>query len=120
MFNLYENIKKLCREKKNVTPSRMLVDLGMSKSILSNLNNGRSESITTDTAEKFANYLGVSVDMVLHGYDSDLKSTATKEQLLNETLVAFFGDHGEVNETDINDVANYIEFIKNRKKAKED
>lgn len=54
MFNLYENIKKLCREKKNVTPSKMLVDLGMSKSTLSNLNNGRSESITTDTAEKFA------------------------------------------------------------------
>ena len=66
MFNLYENIKTLCAEK-HLTVSAMCEAAGMSKSTMSNLNNGRSDSISRRTASKIAAVLGCSVDDVLHG-----------------------------------------------------
>lgn len=66
MFNLYENIKELC-EAHGITVSRMCEDVQISKSTLSNLKNGRSETISPATAKKIAQYLGVSEGRVLHG-----------------------------------------------------
>lgn len=43
----------------------MCVELGMSKSILTGLKNGTKKNIQTDTAQKIADYFGVTVDRVL-------------------------------------------------------
>ena len=61
MCTLYERINELCK-KKGVSGSRMCLDLGMSKSTLSDLKSGRKKSFTIDTAKKIASYLGVSVE----------------------------------------------------------
>ena len=66
MFSLYENVKQLCQEK-GITVSKMCEEIGISKSVMGNLHNGRSASISIRTANKIANYLNVSVDEVLHG-----------------------------------------------------
>ena len=64
MCTIYNNIKSLCDER-GIKPGRMCVELGMSKSILACLKNGTKKNIQTDTAQKIADYFGVTVDRVL-------------------------------------------------------
>ena len=78
MCDLYERIVELCR-KKGVSCSRMCSDLGLSKSTLSELKAGRTKSISTVTAQKFAIYLDVTVDELL-GNEQDIKIKLTPDQ----------------------------------------
>lgn len=71
MFDLYENIKMLCEER-GITVSKMCVDIGVSKSLMSNLKNHRASSISRKSAMKIADYLGVSIDRVLRGIDNEM------------------------------------------------
>lgn len=64
MSTLYENIRNLCSEG-NIKPGRMCVDLGLSKSLMTDLKAGRKKTIRADTAQKIADYFGVTVDRVL-------------------------------------------------------
>ena len=66
MVTLYENIKALC-EKKGVTVSRMCLDMGVSKSTMSDLKSGKKKSMTIPTLEKIAKYLDTTVDEVING-----------------------------------------------------
>lgn len=66
MFDLYENIKSLC-EAKGVSVSKMCVDIGVSKSLMSNIKNHRADTLSAKSVAKIADYLGVSYDCVMHG-----------------------------------------------------
>ena len=61
MNTLYERILVLCKEKK-VTGSRMCLDLGLSKSTMSGMKNGRTKGVSVPTAKKIADYFGITVD----------------------------------------------------------
>lgn len=74
MGTLYESIKELCIEN-GIKPSKMCVDLEMSKSMMTKLKNGTKKNIETGTAQKIADYFGVSVDRVL-GSEQKEKSPA--------------------------------------------
>lgn len=71
-----DNLKRLCR-KKNTSISRMCLDLGISKSKTTSINNGRIP--TEDMLLQFANYLDCSVmdffnddiDTILHQENND-------------------------------------------------
>ena len=80
MDGLYERIQTLCKAK-GVTGSRMCLDLGISKSTLSDIKCGRKKGISTDNAQKIASYLGVTVGYLL-GDEETKKSPA--EPMLNE------------------------------------
>ena len=79
MDDLYERIQLLCKNK-GVSGGRMCLDLGLSKSTLSDLKHGRTKTLSTKNAQKFASYLGVSVDYLLG--EETKKSPA--EPMLNE------------------------------------
>ena len=78
MSTLYENIRSLCSEK-NIKPGGMCVDLGLSKSLMTDLKAGRKKTIRVDTAQKIADYFGVTVDRVLYGEQGAEKAPAPKE-----------------------------------------
>ena len=61
---LYKNIKSLCEEH-GVKPGKMCVDLGISKGVITKLKLEQQKSINSSTAQKIANYFGVSVDRVM-------------------------------------------------------
>lgn len=63
MGTIYENIMALCAEK-GIKGGRMCVDIGISKSTLTDLKSGKNQTIAIKTAQKIANYFGVSVDRV--------------------------------------------------------
>ena len=65
MGTLYERINALCKTK-GVSASRMCLDLGLSKSTMSDLKKGRIKGISVPTAQKIAGYFGITVDE-LHG-----------------------------------------------------
>lgn len=69
MFTLYDNIVRICDEH-GVKPSRMCVEAGISKSIMTRLKKDKTSSITTDIAQKIADYFGISVEEVLTGRKS--------------------------------------------------
>ena len=64
MCTLHSRITNLCKER-GISGSRMCLDLGMSKSTLSDLKSGRKKGLTAETAHKIASYLGVSVAYLL-------------------------------------------------------
>ena len=66
MGTLDENIKSLCVEN-GVTFTQMCSDLGLSRNLLTELRKGRKKSINGTTAQKIADYFGVTVDRVLYG-----------------------------------------------------
>lgn len=84
MCTLYENIKSIC-DNKGVTGGKMCSDLGISRSILTGLKNGTKKTISADTAQKFADYLGVSVDRIL-GVENEKSSTPEGMELDAETI----------------------------------
>lgn len=81
MSTLYENIRNLCSEG-NIKPGRMCVDLGLSKSLMTDLKAGRKKTIRADTAQKIADYFGVTVDRVL---GAEKETAAPKDVGLNYT-----------------------------------
>lgn len=62
-ISLYDSIKALC-DARGIKPGKMCVDLGLSKSLMTDLKSGRKKGITNRTAILIANYFDVSVDEV--------------------------------------------------------
>jgi transcriptional regulator with XRE-family HTH domain len=64
MVTLYERLSSLC-EKKGVKGGRMCTDLGISKSLMTDLKSGRKKTVNAETAQKIATYFDVSVAYLL-------------------------------------------------------
>jgi transcriptional regulator with XRE-family HTH domain len=85
MGTLYESIISLCNDK-GIKGGKMCVDLGISKSTMTDLKSGRRTGISMDTAQKIADYFGVSVDRVLGSEQKEKPLTASGEELDAETI----------------------------------
>ena len=64
MCTFYERILELSKEK-GISGSRACLDLGLSKSTLSDIKSGRKKGVSAETAQKFADYFGVTVGYLL-------------------------------------------------------
>lgn len=78
MVTLYETLSDLCL-KKGVKGGRMCTDLGISKSLMTDLKSGRKKSINAETAQKIATYFGVSVGYLLGEEEKEKQSTEIDE-----------------------------------------
>ena len=78
MYNLYERIIFLCKEK-GITGGKMCTDLLMSKSTLTDLKMGRQSGLSATKAQKIASYLGVSVGYLLG--EEEKKEQSTESEL---------------------------------------
>lgn len=66
MANLYENIEKLCKQR-GVNVTTMCKESGASRGSLTDLKNGRKQSLKYETLDKIASYFGTSVDALVSG-----------------------------------------------------
>ena len=78
MCTLYDRIKDLCKQK-GVSASRMCLELGLSKSTMSNMKSGRTSGVSTATAQKIASYLNVSVGYLLGEEENEDKKEKPTE-----------------------------------------
>lgn len=73
MSDLYNVLSSLCAEN-GITGYRMCKDVGIQPSIMTDLKKGRRHGLKAETAQKLANYFGVSVGYLL---GSEPKESAT-------------------------------------------
>ena len=85
MGTLYENIQALCKSK-GVSGSRMCLDLGMSKSTLSDMKKGRTKGLSMPNAQKIAGYFGITVDE-LYGNEEKEMPTVQDDGLTDNQRV---------------------------------
>ena len=90
MVTLYERLSELC-EKKGVKGGRMCTDLGISKSLMTDLKSGRKKGVNAETAQKIASYFGVSVGYLLGEEEKEEKPTVIDDGLSEnmKTLIDF-------------------------------
>lgn len=88
MCTLYQNILSLCNER-GIKPGKMCSDTGISRGLVTDLKMDRKSSITVDTAQKIADYFGVSVDRVL-GTEQKEKPTLQTESELDPVTQEIF------------------------------
>ena len=66
MANLYENIEKLCKQR-GVNVTTMCKESGASRGSLTDLKNGRKQTLKYETLDKIASYFESSVDALVSG-----------------------------------------------------
>lgn len=66
MANLYDNIEKLCKQR-GVNVTTMCKESGASRGSLTDLKNGRKQTLKYETLDKIASYFGTSVDTLVSG-----------------------------------------------------
>lgn len=81
MGTLYESIISLCNDR-GIKGGKMCVDLGISKSTMTDLKSGRRTGISTETAQKIADYFGVSVGRVLGSEQKEKSPTPEGAELI--------------------------------------
>lgn len=121
MGTLYERIQELCKAK-GVSASRMCVDLGLSKSTMSDMKAGRTKGVSTATAQKIATYFGVTVGYLLGEEETknapadEGKRTVTDDDI----KFALFGGDGEITDEMYEEVRNFAAFVKARQAKKKE
>ena len=113
MSNLYENIQELCA-RKGIRPGRLCSDLGISRSLMTDLKMGRKKSVSADTAQKLAAYLGVSVSTLLG------QEEASQTDILDQVDIAFYGDFKELNDEEKEAVRDMVRLMRQRRAGKKD
>lgn len=79
MANVYETIESLLKERQ-LSGAKMSRDLNMSRSFMTELKKGRAKSITAETADKIAEYFGVTVDYLLTGEKKETPALTKKDE----------------------------------------
>lgn len=87
MSTLYESILSLCTER-GITGGKMCVDLGLSKSLMTDLKKNRKTGISAKTAQKIADYFGVTVGRVL-GSEEDMSIELVQSTLSQSEIEAW-------------------------------
>ena len=85
LCTLYDRIISLCKIK-GVTGSRMCLDLGLSKSTMSEMKAGRTKGISTTTAQKIASYFGVTIGYLL-GEEEKEKKPVNEDELAENVII---------------------------------
>ena len=112
MDNLFTRIENLCLQK-NMRPGRLCDELGLSRSLMTDLKMGRKKTVNVETAQKIADFFGVSVGF-LSGQDEDRMG---QTDILDKVDVAFYGEYKELNEEDKETVRDMVRLMRERRAA---
>lgn len=80
MVTLYERLNFLCSER-GIKGAQMCRDLGMSKSLMTDLKSGRKKGVNAETAQKIASYFDVSVGYLLGEEEKEKPITQEGDEL---------------------------------------
>lgn len=115
MCTLHSRITELCKER-GISGSRMCLDLGMSKSTLSDLKSGRKKGFTAETAHRIASYLGVSVAYLLGEEDDDEKEKPTAQgDGLSKKKKAFIDKVMQMSDAELDRLNKFLDLVENTK-----
>ena len=104
MCNLYDRIKNACADR-GLTVSAMCLQLGMSKSVMSDLHAGRKKTLSAQTLARIAEFLQVSTDSLLGNAQPDI---------LEDVDVAFYGEFKELDESQKEVIRDMVRLMRRR------
>lgn len=113
MFN--ENLKMLRKQKSHLTQSDMAHYLGIAKTTYASYEQGK-RTPDIDIQNKIADYFGVTLDY-LHGRENKNENKEENFSSKQLTIAAHIDDN--VTEEQMDDILNYIEFIKQKHSKKD-
>ena len=112
MDNLYARIQSLCAEK-GIRPGRLCDELSFSRSLMTDLKMGRKKTVNAETAQKIADYFGVSVAYLLGQTES------RTDDILDVVDMAFYGEYKELNDEEKETVRDMVRLMRERRAAKQ-
>lgn len=113
MENLYTRIETLCNEK-GIRPGRLCDALGLSRSLMTDLKMGRKKTVNAQTAQKIADFLSVSVAYLL-GQSQE----RSKQDVLDQVDVAFYGEFKELNDEEKETVRDMVRLMRERRAVRQ-
>ena len=114
MENLFSRIEALCSQK-NIRPGRLCDELGFSRSLMTDLKMGRKKTVNAQTAQKIADFFGVSVGFLL----GQGEASGSQSDILDQVDVAFYGEYKELNEEDKETVRDMVRLMRERRAARQ-
>lgn len=117
MDSLYDRIQTLCT-RKDIRPGRLCDELGLSRSLMTDLKMGRKKSVNAGTAQKIAAFFGVSVGYLL-GQVNGTDVPVENADLLDAVDVAFYGEFKELNEEEKETVRDMVRLMRERRAGKQ-
>lgn len=116
MDNLFARIQTLC-EDKGIRPGRLCDELKLSRSLMTDLKMGRKKTVNAETAQKIADFFGVSVGYLLGREARAL--TQSNDDILEKVDVAFYGDFKALNDEEKETVRDMVRLMRERRTAKQ-
>lgn len=118
MADVYKIIDALLEERK-ISGAKMSSDLGMSRSFMTELRKGRAKGIKAETAQKIADYFGVSVGYLLGTEETEKAPTSDGERPVSDDDIKFalFGGDGEITDAMYDEVKRFAQMVKLREEA---
>ena len=113
MENLYTRIESLCNEK-GIRPGRLCDEMNLSRSLMTDLKMGRKKTVNAQTAQKIADFLGVSVAYLLG--QSQQRSS---QDILDQVDVAFYGEFKELNDEEKETVRDMVRLMRERRAVRQ-
>ena len=117
MDNLFDRIQALCNER-GIRPGRLCDELGLSRSLMTDLKMGRKKTVNAETAQKIATYFGVSVGYLLGHKDEPIVRHGDISDVLDEVDVAFYGEYKELNDEEKETVRDMVRLMRERRAAR--
>lgn len=112
MSKTFDLIEALCKANHtNITA--MCRDLNISRSTLTELKQGRSQSLSAATTNKIARHFNVSVSYLLGESEEKNAARAVTD---DEIKFALFGGADDITDEMFNEVKAYAQFVRERKK----
>ena len=117
MADVYKILEELLQEK-GISGARMCADLGMSRSFMTELRKGRAKGVRLETAQKIADYLGVSVSCLL-GDEKNASAPETQSKGVTDEDIKFalFGGDSEITDEMYEEVKRFAAYLKEKQQG---
>ncbi len=107
MSKMYQRIQRLCKDK-GVSVSQLCRELNITRSCLSELSKGRTETLSAVNTGKIARYFGVSSSYLTDG----------KQDTSDDLKFAIFNCTDGITDEMLEEVKRFAEMVRLRKESK--
>ena len=110
MADMYKKIDELLAQK-GISGAKMSADLGMSRSFMTELRKGRAKSVKIETAQKIADYFGVTLGELFGE-----QTPAPSGRVISDADIKFalFGGDGEITDAMYKEVIRFARMVRIR------
>ena len=119
MSDLYDKISSLCTEK-NINITEMCRRSGASRGSITDLKQGRKNSLSAETLSKIASYFDVSVDYLLGNTDIKKETPTNQDITFDDFTYALHNETKELSEEKKQQLLEMARFFKQQQDKKKE